>query len=155
MANNAAGPDVEIAVRRLGAGDESALAGIVSRHKARTIDHAYAARLLENPLNFLAVAESGQAPLGFVWGYLLERLDRERHQLFIYEVDVLPGARGQGVGTALMRFVSAFVAGNDLLEAFVLADAANVAANALYRSTGGMQAPGPSVMYAYEGDAKA
>jgi ribosomal protein S18 acetylase RimI-like enzyme len=87
-----------VSVRRLGQGDESMLVDIVLRHKARSISRGYAARLLENPLNFLLVAERAQHPVGFVWGYLLQRLDRENHQLFIYEVDVLPGTRRQGVG---------------------------------------------------------
>jgi hypothetical protein len=52
---------------------QSTLIDIVQRHKARSIGLEYATQLLANPLNFLLVAEQKQHPVGFVWGYLLQR----------------------------------------------------------------------------------
>ena len=127
---------MDITVGRLGHGDESILVDIVVRHKHRLIGIDYAERLLENPSNFLLVAERGQSPVGFAWGYLLSRLDRDKLQLFIYEVDVSSDARRRGVGTSLMNFVAACTQENRLMEAFVLADPANVAAHGLYRNIG-------------------
>jgi len=84
---------MDITVRRLGQGDESMLVDIVGRYKARAIEVKYAAQLLANPLNFLLIAEHEQRAVGFVWGYLLQRLDRDKQQLFVYEVEVSPSTR--------------------------------------------------------------
>jgi len=144
---------MEITVRRLGQGDESTLVDIVHRDKARSIRLAYAAQLLANPLNFLVVAEHKQHPVGFVWGYLLQRLDREKHQFFVYEVDVSPDARRQGVGTSLMNFIAVYTKEHSLMEAFVLADSENVAAHGLYESTGATKAEDISFVFLYDGGA--
>jgi ribosomal protein S18 acetylase RimI-like enzyme len=126
----------------------------VSRlNKARSIGLEYATQLLANPLNFLLVAERQQHPVGFVWGYLLQRLDRDKRQLFVYEVDVLPDARRQGVGTSLMNFIAAYTKEHCLMEAFVLTDSNNLAARGLYKSTGATMAEGLSAMFLYDGGA--
>ena len=63
---------MNITARRLSQGDESTLVDVVRRHKD---------------------------PVGFVWGYLLQRLDRDKRQLFIYEVDVSRPWRVSDVAT--------------------------------------------------------
>jgi ribosomal protein S18 acetylase RimI-like enzyme len=142
---------MEITVRRLSQGDESTLVDIVYSHKARSIELEYAVKLLANPLNFLVVAEYKQHPVGFVWGYLLQRLDREKHQLFVYEVDVSPDARRQGVGTSLMNFIVAYTKEHYLMGAFVLADSGNLSAHGLYKNTGATRAEDLSAMFLYGG----
>jgi ribosomal protein S18 acetylase RimI-like enzyme len=144
---------MDIRVRRLGPGDESTLVDIVRRHKARVIGVEYAARLLANPQNFLLVAEHEHRPVGFVWGYLLQRLDRDKNQLFVYEVDVSPDARRKGAGTSLMNFVAAYATEHLLMEAFVLTESDNSAAHGLYKSTGATRAEGLSATFLYEGGA--
>ena len=136
-------------VRRLSQGDESTLVDIVHSYKARSIGLEYAIKLLANPLNFLVVAEHKQHPVGFVWGYLLQRLDRDKHQLFVYEVDVSPDARRQGVGTSLMSFIAAYTKEHCLMEAFVLADSDNLSAHDVYKSTGATRAEDLSAMFLY------
>jgi ribosomal protein S18 acetylase RimI-like enzyme len=144
---------MDITVRRLGQGDESILVDIVHRYKARTIELKYATQLLANTLNFLLVAEHEQRAVGFVWGYLLQRLDREKNQLFVYEVEVSPSARRQRVGTSLMNFIAAYTKEHRLLEAFVLTDVDNSAAHGLYRSTGATKAEQLSAMFLYDSGA--
>jgi ribosomal protein S18 acetylase RimI-like enzyme len=141
---------MDITVRRLGPGDESMLVDIVHRYKARTIELKYAAQLLANTLNFLLIAEHEQRAVGFVWAYLLQRLDREKNQLFVYEVEVSPSARRQRVGTSLMNFIAAYTKEHRLLEAFILADVDNSAAHGLYRSTGATKAEQLSAMFLYD-----
>lgn len=142
---------MDVTVRQLGQGDESTLIEIVLRNKARSITSEYATRLLANPSNLLLVAERKQHPVGFIWGYLLPRIDRESCQLFIYEVEVLPGARMRGVGASLMNFVAICTKANHLMEAFVLTDMDNVAAQRLYVSTGASLADGKPTIYIYGG----
>jgi ribosomal protein S18 acetylase RimI-like enzyme len=140
---------MDITVRRLEPGDEAALMGVARRFKQREIEADYARRLLADPLNVLLVAERDRQPLGFVWGYLLQRLDRDAQQLFVYEVDVAPESRRQGVGTALMNHVAACAQAQGLMEAFVMTAEDNLAANALYRATGGVPVDERSVLYLY------
>jgi ribosomal protein S18 acetylase RimI-like enzyme len=142
---------MDITIRRLSQGDESILIEIVRSHKTRTIGADYATRLLANPQNFLLVAERQQGPVGFVWGYLLQRLDQDKYQLFIYEVDVSPDARRQGVGTSLMNFIAAYAKEHQLVEAFVLTDSDNLAAHGLYKGTGATRVGGLSAMFLYRG----
>jgi ribosomal protein S18 acetylase RimI-like enzyme len=144
---------VDITVRRLGPGDESTLVDIVRGYKGRVIEVEYATQLLANPLNFLLLGEHERRAVGFVWGYLLQRLDRDQHQLFIYEVEVSPDARRQGVGTSLMNFIASYTKEHRLLEAFVLSDSDNSAAHGLYRNTGATKAEQLSVMFLYGGSA--
>ncbi len=144
---------MDISVKRLSQGDESTLVEIVHHCKMRSISFEYAGRLLANPLNFFVVAEHKQDPVGFVWGYLLERIDRDQHQLFIYEVEVFPDARRKGVGASLMNFVAEYTKEHHLLEAFVLTDLDNSPARGLYQSTGGTQAEGFPSIYIYDGGA--
>jgi ribosomal protein S18 acetylase RimI-like enzyme len=144
---------MDITVRRLGQSDESMLVDIVHRYKARTIELKYATQLLANPLNFLLIAEHQQRAVGFVWGYLLQRLDREKNQLFVYEIEVSPSARRQRVGASLMNFIAAYTKEHRLLEAFVLTDVDNSAAHGLYRSTGATKAEQLSAMFLYDSGA--
>ena len=138
---------MDITVRRLRPGDESTLVDIVLRHKARSIGVEYATQLLSNPLNLLLVAEHEHHSVGFVWGYLLQRLDRDKHQLFVYEIDVSPGARRREAGASLMNFIAGYVREHCLMEAFVLTDSDNLAAHRLYESTGANKVEGLSAMF--------
>jgi ribosomal protein S18 acetylase RimI-like enzyme len=57
--------------------------------------------------------------------------------LLIYEIDVEPTYRRQGIGTALMRELERLARDRGVGGSFVLTEPDNEAANALYASTGG------------------
>jgi ribosomal protein S18 acetylase RimI-like enzyme len=113
-------------IRRLGPGDEDVVRALAS-HEPQT------ALLADERTIFLVAFEDGE-PIGFAFGYVLPRRHREPAIFFVYEIEVDEAHRRRGIGKALLQAIEA-EAGTR--EGFVLTDADNVAANALYRSVGG------------------
>ena len=111
-------------IRRLGRGDEEVI-------RALAEDEAQTALLADDRTVFVA-AFDGETPIGFAFGYVLPRRHGRPTMLFVYEVDVDERYRRQGIGR---RLLDELLAGQD--EAFVLTDAGNEAAMALYASAGG------------------
>jgi aminoglycoside 3-N-acetyltransferase I len=112
-------------IRRLGPGDEDVIRALAGE------DEPQAALLADERTTFMA-AFDGDAPVGFAFGYTLPRRRGRPTTFFVYEVDVDERYRRQGIGRQLME---ALLAGRE--EAFVLTDADNEAAMALYASLGG------------------
>ena len=88
--------------------------------------------------NLLLVAVWGAVPCGFATAHRLQRFDRRRAEVLLYEIGVDEAYRNRGVGSALIaatRQLSVEVGADEL---WVLTNRSNGAAMALYRSTGGM-----------------
>jgi len=113
-------------IRRLGPGDEEVVRTLATRPPQ--------VELLADERTIFVVAFEDEAPVGFAFGYLLPRRHGPPTTMFVYEIDVDERHRGRGIGKALMRNVAAEA---NAEEGFVLTDADNDAANALYRSVGG------------------
>ena len=111
-------------IRRLGPGDEDVI-------RALAEDEPQTALLADDRTTFVA-AFDGETPIGFAFGYVLPRRHGRPTTFFVYEVDVDERYRRQGIGRRLMEEL---LFGQD--EAFVLTDAGNEAAMALYASLGG------------------
>jgi aminoglycoside 3-N-acetyltransferase I len=88
--------------------------------------------LLADDRTIFVAAFDGESPVGFAFGYVLPRRRGKPTIFFVYEVDVDERYRRQGIGKRLMENL---LAGQE--RAFVLTDAENQAANALYASVGG------------------
>jgi len=142
---------VGVVIRRLKPGDERRAGDVAATFKAAQLPPERARRFLANAANYLIVAESAGELAGFVLAYRLERLDREAAQLFVYEVAVTPQLRQRGIGTSLMGYVRDLVAGESVMEAFVLTDSGNDAALRLYRGSGGQVEGAASVLFVYPG----
>jgi aminoglycoside 3-N-acetyltransferase I len=117
-------PPGQTTIRRLGPGDEDVI-------RAFAEDEPQTALLDDARTTFVA-AFDGEAPIGFAFGYVLPRRHGRPTIFFVYEIDVDERYRQQGIGRRLME---------ELLfghkEAFVLTEADNDAAMALYASLGG------------------
>jgi ribosomal protein S18 acetylase RimI-like enzyme len=124
---------------------------VASQFKCAAITPAHASAFLANPANYLIVAEVGASHAGFTLAYRLDRLDRVTPQLFIYELDVAPEYRRQGIGTRLLAFVRDLVAAEHLMEAFVVADESNEPAVGLYRRSGARREAGAAAIFVYSG----
>jgi ribosomal protein S18 acetylase RimI-like enzyme len=111
-------------IRRLGPGDEDVI-------RALAEDEAQTALLADDRTVFVA-AFDGETPVGFAFGYVLPRRQGRPTIFFVYEIDVGESYRRQGIGRRLMEEL---LFGQE--DAFVLTDAGNEAAMALYRSLGG------------------
>jgi aminoglycoside 3-N-acetyltransferase I len=114
----------ETRIRRLGPGDEDVIRSL-AEDEAQT-------ELLSDDRTVFVAAFDGETPVGFAFGYVLPRRHGRPTIFFVYELDVDEGYRRRGIGRRLMEEL---LFGQE--EAFVLTDAANEAAMALYASLGG------------------
>ena len=142
-----------LTVRRLRSGDEALSRVAATVFKTSDVSITHAARFLQNPANYLIVAEMGSDLAGFALAYCLDRLDRAAAQLFVYEVAVLPRHQRQHVGTALMEFLRDLVRLERFMEAFVLTNQGNEPAISLFEKTGAKREDDASILFVYPGDA--
>lgn len=116
-------------IRRLGPGDEDVVRALATREPHTEL-------LGDDRTHFLA-AFDGEEPVGFAFGYVLPRRHGAPTTLFVYEVDVHERYRRRGIAKELMRRLGEESGAG---EGFVLTEPDNEAANALYRSLGGVPA---------------
>jgi ribosomal protein S18 acetylase RimI-like enzyme len=116
-------------IRRLGPGDEA-----VVRHFAESTPQT--ALLGDDDTIFLAAFQDGR-PVAFAFGYELPRRHGNPSILFVYELEVDPDCRRQGIATRLIGELRRIAGSRGAAESFVLAEHDNEAANALYASLGG------------------
>lgn len=134
-------------IRRLGPGDEH-LVRVLGEE--RELEGGDAAALLADPaVRFLVAFEEG-VPAGFVFAYVLPRRRLPRRSLLLYEIDVAEPYRRRGIGRALMDAVEAEARAAGCDEGWVLTDADNGAALALYAAAGGIRSEGEVVMLDFD-----
>ena len=99
-------------------------------------DDAYLRQLLEAD-SFVAIAAlSGAQVVGGLAGYVLQKFEQPRSELYIYDLAVAPAHRRRGVATAMIEEVRALAARRDCHVVFVQADYEDDAAVALYSKLG-------------------
>jgi ribosomal protein S18 acetylase RimI-like enzyme len=135
-------------IRQLRPADAPVAASLVRQFRGDQIAVPYLERLLQNPANFLIVAETDGALLGFLFAHCIDRLHREETHYFIYELEVAPNRRRQGIGTALVRYLRN-VAEREGVEAFVLTNHSNRAAVSFYQATGARIENGDDLLFVY------
>ncbi len=91
---------------------------------------------IDNLNNIAYLAIDNDQVIGFVWGYVLERLDNEP-MLYIHSVDVIESYRRQGVAKVILKEFLTILKKEGYRNMFLITDADNVAANKLYESLGG------------------
>jgi ribosomal protein S18 acetylase RimI-like enzyme len=109
-------------------------------------------RFLQNPDNLFLVARWDGFPCGFLTAHRLQRFDRRRAEVLLYEIGVDDRFRRRGAGTALIAEVRRWAKEVGADEVWVLTDAGNAAAMALYTSTGGQADPPGTTMFTYRID---
>jgi aminoglycoside 3-N-acetyltransferase I len=97
---------------------------------------AYLADLLARPGFFTVVATSSGTVVGGLTAYQIVKYERERSEIYIYDLAVLAAYRRKGLATALIREVQAIAAELGAHVIFVQADHADPPAIALYESLG-------------------
>lgn len=94
----------------------------------------------ENDSTIMYVALNQGNVVGHIYGYILERFETPKKQLFLYSIDVLEAYRKRGIGKGLISEFLQSVASDKLHNAFVLTNKGNIAAVNLYQSTGAKEA---------------
>lgn len=118
-----------IAIRRLGP-DDGDVIGQLAEAEPRTA-------LLDDPDTIFLVAFDGDRPVGFTFGYELDRRHGDERMLFVYELDVQEAYRRRGIATRLMEELLRLAAEDGIEDAFVLTEPDNAPANGVYAKVGG------------------
>ena len=125
-----------IAFRLLGTGDGDVLAGAADGVFDHPIDHGSAEAFMAHPRLHVAVAMCEERVVGFASAVDYGHADQPR-ELWINDIAVAPDYRHAGVGAGVIKALLTKAVEIGCVEAWVLADADNAAANALYQSVGG------------------
>lgn len=136
-------------IRRLGRDDQDALADVEPCFD-EPVRSVAAARFLASDGHHLLVAYDGDAVVGFVSGVELTHPDKGT-EMFLYELSVEPGHRGQGYGTALVQALANLARERNCYDMWVLTDDDNNTAVATYRRAGASETS-PCVMLTWKLD---
>lgn len=112
-------------------------------------DEGEGARFLGDPGNFLAVAFWGESPCGFVSAHRLQRFDRRRAEVLLYEIGVDDPYQRRGIGAALVAAVTSWAAEVGADEVWVLAEGDDDRAQAFYRAIGGQPDEQGALMFTF------
>ena len=89
----------------------------------------------------MIVAFDDGVPVGYLLAYLLDRVDRDQHMMFFYEIGVAESQRRQGVGKRPIGELKSICREADVMKMWVPTGRSNVAATRLYTSTGAVPLP--------------
>jgi ribosomal protein S18 acetylase RimI-like enzyme len=103
-----------------------------------SFNRKYLKKFLARPENLLIVADQKGVPAGFLLAYFLDRVDRDRRMICLYEVEVAGPYRRQGVGRAMIEELKSICKREKVMKIWVITNRSNHAAFRLYESTGGI-----------------
>lgn len=138
--------DTTIDIRRLGPADVALMRSLnvlfgAAFNNAETYTQAapadtyLAALLAKDPVIALVAVAAGQVVGGLV-AYELDKFERARREVYIYDLAVAEGHRRQGIATALIQSVRTVAAQRSAWVVYVQADYGDTAAVALYEKLG-------------------
>lgn len=143
------GSEPGFTVRRLGPGDIpsmralNALFGLAfaepDTYGAAPPDDAYLADLLAKAHVAVLVAERDGTVLGGLVAYELDKFERARREIYLYDLAVEAEHRRRGIATALIRQLQAHAAGRGAWVIFVQGDPGDGPALALYDRLGTLE----------------
>jgi aminoglycoside 6'-N-acetyltransferase I len=138
---------MELEIRTLRAGDAHVLRGVADGVFDAPIDDGLASEFLADPRHHLCVGIENGIVVGFASAVHYVHPDKPP-QLWINEVGVSPSHQGRGVGKKVLSALLAIGRELGCSEAWVLTDADNAPARALYRAAGGVETPHIMVSFA-------
>lgn len=96
----------------------------------------YLATFLGRPQNVVLVAKSGDEVVGGLVAYVLEKFERERSEVYIYDLAVAEAHRRRGLARSLIELLKAVARELGAYVIYVQADYGDDPAVALYTSLG-------------------
>ncbi len=137
------GSEGSLTVRRETVVDDTLAATLdVMFDEGVTWDAEQGQRFLAHPDTLLLVARWDGEPCGFLSAYRLQRFDRRRAEVLLYEIAVQEPFQRRGAGRALVAEAKRWAAETGADELRVLTEDDNVPARALYTMTGGREESG-------------
>ena len=137
-----------VAVRVLAPNEAAVLDHVAPGVFDNPIDPRWCAEFFADPRHHLAVALHGDLVVGMASGIHYVHPDKAP-ELWINEVGVSDGCRGQGVGRRLVQTLVAHGAALGCREAWVLTSPDNDAARRMYRAAGAIPREEHSIMFTY------
>lgn len=113
-------------------------------------DEEQGRKFLENPDNVLFVAFWEGKAAGFLTAHRLQRFDKRKAEILLYEIGVNESFRRKGIGKALIEEVKNWGKEVGADEVWVLTNKSNIPANALYKSAGGAPENPDDIMYVFK-----
>lgn len=139
-----------VTVRRLGAADASWARLLNELFDVGMVwDAGEGRRFLADPANLLVVAFWDDVPCGFATAHRLQRFDRRRAEVLLYEIGVEEGRQRKGIGAVLVEEVKRWAAEVGADEVWVLAEGQDAGAIAFYRAIGGRADAQGAVMFTF------
>lgn len=87
---------------------------------------------------------------GFLTAHRLQRFDKRKAGVLLYEIGVHPDYRRRGIGKALIEEVKKWAKEVGADKVWVLTDKNNEAAMAMYKSAGGIEEAPGTIMWTYK-----
>jgi len=140
-------------IQLLGIDDADILANAADGVFDDPLDPEASREFLADPRHHIAVAIDAGVVVGFASAVHYTHPDKPSPELWINEVSVADSHQRRGVGGAILKALLARARTLGCVEAWVLTDRSNAAAMRLYRSTGGVEAAGDTVMFEFPLDA--
>ena len=138
-----------IAIRVLSSADFTLLMNVADDVFDYPINETYAREFLDDPRHHIVVALADGAVIGFASAVHYIHPDKPP-ELWINEVGVAPSHHGKGIGKAIMNEMLDLGRRLGCVNAWVLTDRNNTAANGLYKSVGGFTSEEETVMYEFQ-----
>ena len=132
-------------IRVLQPGDEALLGDAVAASEGVTIGARQAAEHLADPSLVAIVAVVDGAAVALFYGFVLKRF--RQTDFFLYSAGVAAAYRRRGIGKAMLARLHALRAERGWTGIFVLTNAGNAGAMALYRSGGGVRPSADDVLF--------
>ena len=104
---------------------------------------------LHDPRHHLVAAIDGGVIVGFASAVHYVHPDKPLPEMWINEVGVAETHRGRGIAKAILQRLLEVAREIGCVEAWVLTERTNEAALRLYKSSGGLEAPGGQVMLTF------
>jgi aminoglycoside 3-N-acetyltransferase I len=137
---------VGVALRRLGSADVALLRklnalfgdafGERETYEAKPPSDTYCETLLAREHVIALVALDGEAVVGGLVAYELDKFERARREVYIYDLAVGEAYRRRGIATALIGHLREIAARRDVWVIYVQADYSDPPAIALYEKLG-------------------
>jgi ribosomal protein S18 acetylase RimI-like enzyme len=127
--------------------------GTLEQVKADFPDHnwepASVEAFLADSSNILILAKSAERVSGILTGHRLARLDDKKATVLLYEIDVHPDFRKQGIASEMINSLKEEARSSGASEVWVITNKSNGAATALYENTGGVAKNDDDVVFEY------
>ena len=140
------GMDASVSIRRLASADIELLRslnalfgtafGDSETYTQSAPNDAYLSALLAREHVIALVAVAAEQIVGGLVAYELDKFERARRELYIYDLAVDEGHRRQGIATALIEYLRGIAAQRAAWVVYVQADYGDAAAIALYDKLG-------------------